>query len=378
MVALAIFGVYYTCYRLEAWVRKRYLEAKDQRMSLLRGVLTNIEYVKINGLEGYFCLEMFDRREAELSWVRVLAVLTSLKAGIIQGGCGWAPNIIFNMIWLNYNRLGMDLSKFYLFNSYSSTFQEKLQEMFSAYSYYLKLSVSVRRLELFMNAPEKREENEKELGGVKDHPGSLALSVYNGNFKWIFDEAEKAKTNRKSKKSRKNHKNQAGDEQSVEANTVLLTDANTSSVLSSQLNGKPQPTTEFPENEFMLKNVNLSIRKGEKIAVIGKSSSGTSSLLSALAGEMVPIARAMVLKSGSLGFLPPLRWILGGSIKENILLGKVMDSGLMESCLRAVDLEEDLEEQFEAGLETVLASGGGTVSGGQRSRIALARCLYQK
>ena len=61
-----LLGIYHLNFALQAYIRKHYLQAKDKRMSLLRDILENIDHVKINGLENYFCLEMYEKREGEI------------------------------------------------------------------------------------------------------------------------------------------------------------------------------------------------------------------------------------------------------------------------------------------------------------------------
>ena len=83
-VLIVILLIYHTCYTLNAYFRKGYLEAKDKRMSLLRNILENVDYVKINGMENYFCLEMYERREGEIFWLKALALLQGFQFSVLQ------------------------------------------------------------------------------------------------------------------------------------------------------------------------------------------------------------------------------------------------------------------------------------------------------
>lgn len=141
-------------------------------------------------------------------------------------------------------------------------------------------------------------------------------------------------------------------------------------------------------NIFFLTDINLSIKKGERIAVIGKSCSGKSSLLYSILGEMIPIdkpsedmnttgVKTEVTTNGKVVFMSQQRWIIGDTIRENITLGKEYDEELMQKALEASQFVVDLLG-MEHGLDTVLGDSGDTVSGGQRARIALARCFYQE
>ena len=122
--------------------------------------------------------------------------------------------------------------------------------------------------------------------------------------------------------------------------------------------------------------------RGEKVMVFGDSSSGKSSLLYAILGEMNEVFphsnhSSVKTKRGSFGLLTQQRWILGDTVKNNILLALEYDEEKMKRCLEASQLVDDLPNLSD-GLETVLGDTSDNVSGGQKARIALARCFYQK
>jgi ATP-binding cassette subfamily C (CFTR/MRP) protein 4 len=97
-------------------------------------------------------------------------------------------------------------------------------------------------------------------------------------------------------------------------------------------------------------------------------------------GEMIPIegdTKSKVEINGKVAYLAQKRWVIGATIKENILLGKEYDRLTMEAALSASQLIYDLKS-LSHGIETILSDNGDTVSGGQRARIGLARCFYQK
>lgn len=64
-----------------------------------------------------------------------------------------------------------------------------------------------------------------------------------------------------------------------------------------------------------------------------------------------------------------------GTIRQNILVGQQMDLERYYRVLRATDLEEDLEK-FPLGDLSIIGEGGTSLSGGQKARVNLARCLY--
>ena len=69
-----------------------------------------------------------------------------------------------------------------------------------------------------------------------------------------------------------------------------------------------------------LKDLDLNIRKGELVAVVGKIGSGKSSLLSAVLGEMVSLS-GDVRTSGSVSYVAQQAWIQNMTVQDNILFG---------------------------------------------------------
>lgn len=140
---------------------------------------------------------------------------------------------------------------------------------------------------------------------------------------------------------------------------------------------------------FVLKNLTVSFPPGLSI-IVGPVGSGKSSLLLSLLGETrrlqgrnylpAPIARALVPidedgLSDTVAYAPQSPWLLGTSVKENILFGLPFDEGRYKAVLRACALETDLKI-LEYHDETEVGEKGTALSGGQKARIALARCLY--
>ncbi|EME84586.1 putative ABC transporter [Pseudocercospora fijiensis CIRAD86] len=112
--------------------------------------------------------------------------------------------------------------------------------------------------------------------------------------------------------------------------------------------------------------------------VFGPTSSGKSTLCKALLGEC-PYASGQIIMHGSasqaIGFCEQSPVLLNGTIRENITGFATFNHGLYCEVIRAAMLEEDFR-QMENGDQAEVGSNGSSLSGGQRSRIALARALY--
>ncbi|URE47217.1 Sodium/hydrogen exchanger family [Musa troglodytarum] len=123
-----------------------------------------------------------------------------------------------------------------------------------------------------------------------------------------------------------------------------------------------------------LENLNLTINKGEKVAVCGPVGSGKSSLLHAILGE-IPKLSGSVEVVGSIAYVSQTSWIQSGTIRDNVLYGKPMDEALYEKAIKSCALDKDIDN-FDHGDLTEIGQRGLNMSGGQKQRIQLARAVY--
>ncbi|XP_021866255.1 ABC transporter C family member 13 isoform X2 [Spinacia oleracea] len=128
------------------------------------------------------------------------------------------------------------------------------------------------------------------------------------------------------------------------------------------------------KDNFRLDKVNLSLPKGSFVVIIGEVGSGKSSLLSSVLGE-TNIIGGWAHLNGSTAYVPQVPWILSGTIRENILLGKEHVPKRYLDVLRACALDVDIS-LMSGGDMAYVGEKGANLSGGQRVRIALARAIY--
>ncbi|KAJ3342685.1 hypothetical protein HDU83_005987 [Entophlyctis luteolus] len=119
---------------------------------------------------------------------------------------------------------------------------------------------------------------------------------------------------------------------------------------------------------------NISIKRGSFVAIIGHVGAGKSSILSAILGEL-EITEGKIAVDGRVAYCPQQPWIRTGTVEENILFGADYDRDRLDEAIRVCHLLPDLAE-MPNGVQTVLGEKGITISGGQKTRIALARAVY--
>lgn len=147
----------------------------------------------------------------------------------------------------------------------------------------------------------------------------------------------------------------------------------------------------YPTRKEMeiLKGVNLHIKEGQKIALVGQSGSGKSTIVSLLM-EFYPLDSGSISIAGkelgdynlthlrqNVGIVPQEVILFGGTIAENILYGK--PDATQEELTNAARKSNCLEfiESFPEGFETVVGERGIKLSGGQRQRVAIARAILK-
>ncbi|KAJ3117057.1 Multidrug resistance-associated protein 1, partial [Physocladia obscura] len=132
------------------------------------------------------------------------------------------------------------------------------------------------------------------------------------------------------------------------------------------------------ENDEVLplfKNLNLKVAAFKLTAIVGTVGSGKSSLLSAIVGDMERV-NGTLETYGSIALCQQQPWLMSTTIQQNILFGSSLDVQKLAETIRVCGLDIDIQ-QFKNGLETHVGENGITLSGGQKSRVALARAVYK-
>lgn len=137
---------------------------------------------------------------------------------------------------------------------------------------------------------------------------------------------------------------------------------------------------------YVLKNLNFSIHKGEKIAFVGKTGSGKSTILGLLMGLYPPVEGEILVNGINIkkldmesfktlmGFVPQEPFIFNKSIKNNIIMNHDYPLTKVIEVAKIAQIDEEINN-MPMKYETVISEFGHNISGGQKQRIILARSL---
>ena len=137
----------------------------------------------------------------------------------------------------------------------------------------------------------------------------------------------------------------------------------------------------------ILKKINISVKENSKIALVGETGSGKSTIIKLIAGLIKPQSGVVEIDGKDLSklkldsyydyvsYLSQDSPIFDGTLKENIVFDKDVSDEEIVEVLKLVELEK-FYSKLKNGLQTELGEKGILISGGERQRIALARLFF--
>ena len=142
-----------------------------------------------------------------------------------------------------------------------------------------------------------------------------------------------------------------------------------------------------PDLPLVLKNINLEIKPGEKLGIVGRSGSGKSTLTNIVQNLYVPEQGAITIdetntREANLGWLREQigvvmqeNYLFDSSVRDNIAVSR--PNATMDEVIAAAKLAgaHDFILELKEGYDTKVGERGTSLSGGQRQRVAIARAL---
>jgi ATP-binding cassette subfamily B protein RaxB len=145
-----------------------------------------------------------------------------------------------------------------------------------------------------------------------------------------------------------------------------------------------------PHENDVLRGVELEVREGESVAIIGPSGGGKSTLINIILGIVLPTQGEILLggvKLSELG-IESVRSVIGTVLQDDVLFGGTiaenigffdpsLDQAWIEECAKRSAIHDDILA-MPMGYNTLVGDMGTVLSGGQKQRVLLARALYKR
>jgi ABC-type multidrug transport system fused ATPase/permease subunit len=143
----------------------------------------------------------------------------------------------------------------------------------------------------------------------------------------------------------------------------------------------------YRDGSPVLRDINLTVRKGETVALVGPSGGGKTTLMDLILRLYDP-TEGVILYDGvdvrqfrqrayrqNFGVVPQDPFLFHTTVRDNIVYSRQADDATIDYAITAANAKEFVE-RLPQGLDTIAGPRGTQPSGGQRQRIAIARAIY--
>ncbi|XP_073333856.1 multidrug resistance-associated protein 1-like [Pagrus major] len=285
----------------------------DSRIKLMNEILNGVKILKFYAWEEAFLRRVGVLRDGELDALKRSQILHSISLASFNSSSFLIALSVFGVYVSIDERNVLDAQKIFVSVALINILKTPLSQLPFAMSTTMQAVVSLRRLGNFLYQDELRPDNVERLPHSTEGD---SVVIEGGSFSWTND-------------------------------------------------GLP-----------CLQRINMNVKTGFLVAVVGHVGSGKSSLLSAMLGEMERRSGFISIK-GSVAYIPQQAWIQNASLKDNILFGGERKESWYHRVLEACALLPDLDI-LPAGDSTEIGEKGLNLSGGQKQRVSLARAVYRR
>lgn len=362
-------------------LRRQSLGITDRRVKLMNEILQGIKGVKFYAWEQPFSVAVEDQRKQELKKLSGTIWLRSAFMAIMMA----IPSIIAVITFAFFNGVfNEELNPARIFTGLALLNQLRAPVMMlpMTINSLIDARIGVKRIERFLDlentdnysrdTPQQKDvsldhqRDDADANSTSDssEQRSGSVQIKNGEFEWGEIQPEESAPEKKgllrrclpsiSKKGAKTEK--PAEQRKSEPATGDVKDKYTS------------------QRGAVLRNINVSAKDGELVAVVGRVGSGKSSLIHAMLGEMRKV-EGEVRMEGTVAYVAQTAWIFNDTMRNNILFGKAYDEALYRKALKVAALEQDIDA-LPAGDMTAIGEKGINLSGGQKQRVSIARAVY--
>jgi ATP-binding cassette subfamily C (CFTR/MRP) protein 1 len=288
------------------------MRTKDKRIKVMNEILEGIRVLKLYAWEPSFLDKISNIRADEVKTLMKVSYLGGVQTFMFSTAPTMVALASFATYVLSDPNNILDAQKAFVSLSFFNIMRQPLTQLPNVITQLIQVQVSLQRVNDFMNSTEVNP-----TAITRNNNTEYAITVDNASFKWDSDEEAVA-----------------------------------------------------------IKDVSLSVRKGELVAVMGTVGCGKSSLLAALTGDMDKMdGSGQVNVDGSIAYVPQEAWIQNATLQYNITFGTEYRDKAYNKIIDACAMRPDLKI-LKDGDMTEIGEKGINLSGGQKHRTSLARAIY--
>ncbi|XP_068622328.1 probable multidrug resistance-associated protein lethal(2)03659 [Battus philenor] len=337
--------------KISSKLRRQTAVRTDHRIRLMNEVIQSIEAIKMYAWENAFVRIIGQARKKEMNVIKKMSWLRAVMISCVKLNTKVA--IFLSIISFLSFKNELTASKVFVIFSYYDILKYTLVDFLPlAITFTLEAYVSVKRMQEFLLLPEVDNQDNVNLINIEE---SKNVTQSNGIFEKIGN-GQQAYI-----------KSESNLERLKPAVLISFKDytAYWRNVEDEAADGKVAA----------LSNINLSIKPETLTTVVGVVGSGKSTLLQAALRELEPSSGTLDVRC-TIAYAAQDPWLFDASVRQNILFGQEMDLRRYKQVIKCCQLKSDLDI-LPHGDKTVVGERGASLSGGQRARVSLARCVYQ-
>ncbi len=403
---------------------KLYLKKSDKRMGITTETFNNLKVIKLYGWDNFFLKKIQTARNEEIDALNERYYITTISQTLL-----WLAPIAMSVSSIGiyqYINKTFKVEDMFTCLAIFTSIQNPMRSLPTTFDIIMETIASMKRIEYFLKLPEIQNEKIIRNDSVTKN-NNIAIQIINGTFKWgkiqssytkvkqndVLPSAKKKETKPKLINSYiqlsqipSNYepltKNIQKDESELffdkEIENNSLKNKDTKNKLSPIVDNVDRNLLSFGDNknelnlsnsslslkdsnkimnDGYLNNINLTVKEGEFICIIGEVGSGKSSLIQAILNNMIILQNkdTKIIVNGKISYVGQEAWIQNNTVQNNILFYQPYNVEKYQKILNLCELNQDLNS-LAGGDLTEIGEKGVNLSGGQKARISLARAMY--